>query len=349
MRSAVIKNVPICDWPECDRKAWNTALEPGSILDKPGALSHLGTHSVTALRYSYGRWLRYLLCQNLFDPNHSGIELLSSDLLRSYITALRSSLAPISVACSVGLLGRLAPLFQPETDWSFLQAIGRQLYRNAQPVRDNRTRCRPSIELYELGTKLMERAEALPSSTDRAREFRNGLIISFLAARPLRLRNLAMIVLDQHLRLRGERYWVHFEPDETKNRRPLDIPWPEALHSALMRYLKIYRPVLVVQVLKYPNPGGQLWVMSAHPALSRMIKNRTAQWFGQPVNPHLFRHAAATSTAIEDPAHVGIVTTILGHSSFRITEAYYNKATSVEAARRYQKYIRKLQRTDSRR
>jgi integrase/recombinase XerD len=349
LRSRVIRNVAISDWPECDRRAWNTALEPGAILDNPGALSHLGTHSVTALKYSYGRWLRYLLCQNRFDPNRSGTELLSPDLFRAYVTSLGSTLAPISVAYSVSLLGRLARLFQPETDWSFVQATGRKLFRNAQPVRNNRARCRPLIELYELGFKLMEKAETRSSPIHRAREFRNGLIISFLAARPLRIRNLAMIALNRHLQLRGENYWIHFEPDETKNRRSLDLRWPEPLQSALIRYMKIYRPVLVGTILKQPNPGDYLWVICRSQGLYKIIKNRTAQRFGQPMNPQLFRHAAATSTAIEDPAHVGIVTTILGHSSFRITEAYYNMATSIDAARRYQKHIVRLRRTGSRR
>jgi integrase len=89
--------------------------------------------------------------------------------------------------------------------------------------------------------------------------------------------------------------------------------------------------------------------MSSNAGFYKVITTRTAKWFGQPVNPHLFRNAAATSIAIEDSAHVGIVRTILGHSSFRTAEKYYNKATSINAARRYQNYIGNLRRTPSRR
>lgn len=239
-------------------------------------------------------------------------------------------------------------LLRPETDWKFVHAVVRHIYRNVHPTRDNRTRCRPSIEFYELGLQLMEKAEARPHPLARAREFRSGLVISFLAARPLRIRNLAMITLDRHLKLRGESYWVHFEPDETKNGRALDLRWPEPLHSALIFYLTVCRPVLVGNLLKYPDLADKLWAMSIA-SLYSLITYRTGKCFGQAVNPHLFRHAAATSTAIEDPAHVGIVAAILGHSSFRATEAYYNMATSIEAARRYQKHIVQLRRTGSRR
>ena len=53
-----------------------------------------------------------------------------------------------------------------------------------------------------------------------------------------------------------------------------------------------------------------------------------------------FRDAAATSVAIEDPVHVGIVAAILGHSTFGTAEQYYNQATSLEAARKYQATVR---------
>jgi integrase/recombinase XerD len=73
--------------------------------------------------------------------------------------------------------------------------------------------------------------------------------------------------------------------------------------------------------------------------LRHMITKRTRVWLGQRMNLHSFRPAAATSIAIEDSEHVGIVTTILGHASFKTAERYYNKATALEAARRYQKQI----------
>ena len=61
------------------------------------------------------------------------------------------------------------------------------------------------------------------------------------------------------------------------------------------------------------------------------IRQLTAAAFGAAVNPHLFRDAAATSLAIQDPAQVRIAAQILGHASFATTERHYNLARSLDA------------------
>ena len=77
-------------------------------------------------------------------------------------------------------------------------------------------------------------------------------------------------------------------------------------------------------------------------AIHKMICRITQAAFGRPVNPHLFRDCAATSIALEDPEHVRMAATILGHASFATTERHYNQARSVEAARHFQGVIGNL-------
>jgi integrase len=343
MKNGFAKNLAIRDWHECDRKVWEAALRPGSILDNVGGLSHLRASSVAHLARSYGRWLWYLLSHDLFEAGRSGFALLSPDLFRGYVTMLRSNFAPITALISAQELAQLANLFRPERDWRFVQASVRQLRREAKPIGNARAPRSSSRELYDLGLKLMTDAEAVPTPIRRAKKFRNGLVISFLAARPLRVGNLTMIGVNRHLQLQGKIYWVHFEPEETKNHRSIDFPWPIPLHDALIRYLKLYRPILLKACPKYHNPSDRLWAISSSGGLHKIITKNTARWSGERVNPQLFRRAAATSTAYADPEHVRIVTPILGHASFRTAELYYNKATSIEAVRRYQKHIAKLQ------
>jgi integrase/recombinase XerD len=69
------------------------------------------------------------------------------------------------------------------------------------------------------------------------------------------------------------------------------------------------------------------------------IVARTREGLGQPINPHLFRDCAATSVAIDDPAHVGIASRLLGHRSASTTERYYNQTRGVEASRLMQDYL----------
>jgi len=70
-------------------------------------------------------------------------------------------------------------------------------------------------------------------------QFRDGLIIALLAARPLRLRNLTGLELERTMARRGDVWWINIPADETKTRAPIEVPWPEALTAALTTYLDI--------------------------------------------------------------------------------------------------------------
>ena len=74
-------------------------------------------------------------------------------------------------------------------------------------------------------------------------------------------------------------------------------------------------------------------------ALYDVFTRRTAEAFGTPINPHLFRDCAATSIAIDDPEHVRVASQLLGHRSRATTEQYYNQAQAIDAARRYQDFL----------
>ena len=60
--------------------------------------------------------------------------------------------------------------------------------------------------------------------------------------------------------------------------------------------------------------------------------------------PHLFRDCAATTVATADPEHVGMIASLLGHTNGRTSEAYYNQAKCIEAARASYANIRQLRR-----
>jgi hypothetical protein len=83
------------------------------------------------------------------------------------------------------------------------------------------------------------------SPRTRALRYRDGLLIAFLALRPVRLANLAAMSLDRHLEFNEEGVWVRFAAAEVKNRRPLEFPWPTILLAPLRAYLEVHRPVLL--------------------------------------------------------------------------------------------------------
>ena len=65
-----------------------------------------------------------------------------------------------------------------------------------------------ACDLLRLGETLMAEASQQSTTRLRAMQFRDGLIIALLAARPLRLRNLAGLELDRTLTRRGEGWWI---------------------------------------------------------------------------------------------------------------------------------------------
>jgi integrase/recombinase XerD len=204
--------------------------------------------------------------------------------------------------------------------------------------------------LFNLGVDLMAAAERVISPRDRAVDFRDGLILSLLAARPLRRANLVGLTLERTLVRRGKQWWIEIPAPNTKTKHPIELPWPEPLIAALEIYLSCHRPVLAQGYEPgKPAAGQALWLSSGGGAMSgKRIYDRitklTLRHLGHSINPHLFRDCAATSLAIEDPGHVRIAASLLGHRRFRTTERFYNQAGNIEASRIMQNFLLSLRR-----
>jgi site-specific recombinase XerD len=127
-----------------------------------------------------------------------------------------------------------------------------------------------------------------------------------------------------------------------KARRPFECIWPWALGEALARYLMTFRPVLLGA-----GSTDALWISKSGSPLSKKdvafrITTRTAQAFGVAINPHMFRHIAATAIASREPESIEAASKILGHAGLSTLERHYNKATSDDACSRYYETIRAL-------
>src|SRR5262249_31333101 len=120
--------------------------------------------------------------------------------------------------------------------------------------------------------------------------------------------------------------------------RPIEVYVPAHLTPYLEQYLKIHRKALLESRPGRTKPTSALWVSRdgdkmKESSIRDNIKRRTEAAFGHPIFPHLFRDCLATSFATDDPAHVGCIMPILGHSTLATSEKYYNQATSLTAAR----------------
>jgi len=270
------------------------------------------------------------------------------------VAALRArGNAPTTICSRLSMLDLFLRAVDPGADRGPLRRLLVRLRTEAEGVghHDKRRRLQASHDLLALGRRLMQEAQTgdLPPCR-RAVLHRDGLIIALLAARPLRLKNFAALELDRHLVRAGQGWRLLISGTETKTGRPLELPFPEVLVPALEYYLAVHRPVLAARPGRgQGQAGAALWLSLEGGPLSEgtlgyQVRQRTRAAFGRPVNPHLFRDAAATSIALEDPARVRIAAQVLGHAAFGTTERHYNLARGEEAATAWHQTIDGLRR-----
>ncbi len=54
------RGMPVAEWPDADREAWEAALTPGDLLDEGGIRARYAPETNRKLAKNYGRWLTWL-------------------------------------------------------------------------------------------------------------------------------------------------------------------------------------------------------------------------------------------------------------------------------------------------
>lgn len=233
-------SLPFDQWPAADRALWQSAIADGDILDGAGPCSDWAPATRKNCRKAYGYWLQWLSDHDGIDAEIAPLDRLTPERIASYIRALESGVAPTTVFAYVLKLQAYVKRLAPARDWSWLIAIKNRLGARAHPARDKTARIRPAEELFSLGLALMETAPGYTSRYNKradAIRFRNGLIVALLAARPIRLKNLAAIETGNHLVRVDGTYWLRLEADEVKNRKHIEVTLPDTLTPYIDRYL----------------------------------------------------------------------------------------------------------------
>jgi integrase/recombinase XerD len=356
----VIRRLAIAGWPGRDRALWEKGVEARGLFESAdaGAGWSEGSRYKTAGGYNF--WLSWLAAENLLDPYLGPADRVTRERAAAYIAELQADRAPYTVLCRVQELYDALRVLSPETNWDWLAQLYRTLRAQVRPVRDKVSRLKPVDELAALGERLIGEAETAPewSARRRAVLFRDGLIIALLAYRPVRLRNLAMMLLGRHLMKVSGCWQILFAGDETKSHIPYEAMVPSALAPRLETYLEVHRPVLMRgeradgRADAPPINAGldAVWVSEVGTqleasALGRRIVDHTRDAFGRSVSPHMFRDCAATSIAIDNPKHIGDASLVLGHAGHTMTEKHYNHARSLEASRRHAEGLARLRKT----
>ena len=334
--------MPLQEWPEGDRAAWEVARSPASdVFSAAGAAAHWRPHTCRSVENGYGRWLTYLDRVGALGPETKAGNRVTVERLRSYIDELSEQISSTTLAGRIRDLNIALRIIDPDFDDQPLRLVRQKLKSRAKPIRNKRAAMIDPSQLLRLAAQLIERAEASPDMRQdwRACTYRDGLIILVLIFRPLRRHNLAALALGRTLFEDGDTFRIAIDGSNMKNGRDYGSRLPAILTPLLGHYIQELRPILL--------RGGvddRLWISSrGNPlddaSLYGKIVQHTRNALGVALSPHLFRDIAVSYLGEENPELIWLASALLHHSDPRTTEAHYNHAVGRHAMHAYQRVI----------
>jgi integrase len=313
--------------------------------DDPFAEVRLAKASKERCMWAWRRFLGFLANNEPGALKIPPAERLTIERVKLFVAHLAETNAPNSVASVVEALYTAARAMMTDDDWNWLKAIKSRL-QSAAPAKSSAGPVITSVQLLELGLRLMDESKPLPDATfsiHDAVRYRDGLMIALVAFIPIRPKNLTALEISRHVVLEGDRWFVIIPREETKTGTPLEFLLPEILVPYLALYLEVVRPRILRR-----GPCMALWVSPNGGALSYVgiVKSfqRLSDRLGVRIAPHDARDAAATTWAISAPEQIGVARDLLAHSDLRTTTKHYNRAKGVEASRAYSQVITGIRR-----
>jgi integrase len=331
------RSLPVNEWPDADRRAWEEACRLGSRLRAGGVASHLAKVSRDDFARRYGAFLGFLQRTNRLEQHACAAAEVTVANVAAYIADLNSRVRSVTIWNCIYKLRRAAQLIAPNADFSWLAEIEKDLALVMQP-RSKFDRLVFSTRLVEAGMTLVVEAERFARhDLARARGMRNGLMVALLALCPIRLKNFAALAIGHTFKEIDGSWWIALPGNMTKSGRPDERPVPAWLNRYIEVYLNQSRPVL----LGSRPPTNTLWISSTTGRrmttknLGTLISKITLETLGVDVSPHLFRTAAASTAAMYGGNTPHLASALLNHTDPRVTEEHYNRASSVSASKIY--------------
>lgn len=191
---------------------------------------------------------------------------------------------------------------------------------------------RPLRALQEMLKAMIE--DLIPEGIydqERARQYRDIVLVSLLSANPLRIAMFSRLKFGKNLIREGDgSWWLKFNKRAFKNRKSLKTGYhvrvAAELWPMLDRYKEEFHPVLVGSTGSKYFFGG----LSAH-RLSNIIRRLTGMYSPEGIGfgPHAFRHIIATDIIKEDPRYGFILASIALHDKYEtVKEEYVHLKTS---------------------
>src|SRR6266849_5154720 len=202
------RSLPVQEWPEADRQAWEETCRPGSRLKRGGAASYLAEASRDDFARRYGAFLGFLQRTGRLDRSAAAAAQVAPSSVEAYVAELTARVRSVTVFNCIYKLRRAAQLLAPAADFSWLAEIEKDLALVMQP-RSKFDRLVFTGPLVEAGLTLVAEAERFAKhDLARARGVRNGLMIALLALCPIRLKNFAALEIGHTFKKVHGSWWI---------------------------------------------------------------------------------------------------------------------------------------------
>jgi site-specific recombinase XerD len=336
--------LPICEWPEVDRRAWKEACQPSVRLRKGGSASHLSPVSKDDIARRYGRYLGFLKRTGGLNLNAAAASQVTPMNVDAYMADFDGKISSVTAWNCIYKLRRAAQLLSSRSDFSWLIEIEKNLDAVQEP-RSKLNRFVYTEQLVKAGLSLiLEAKQFAKADFKRARAIRNGLMVALLAANPVRLKNFAALRIGSTFRKINDRWWICIPTKATKSRqRPEERPAPTWLTSYIDQYLEEARPVLLSNSKQETDA---LWISTVtrgamtQRKVGSLITQVTQETLGIAISPHLFRTADATTAADAQSDHPHLSSALLGHVNSQITDQHYKINSSLSVQTDYAHLVR---------
>ena len=343
--------MPLAEWPDDDRAAWEGAIRIAGPLDDPRLAAHWSPKTRHTTISAYGRYLTFLDLNGWLFPGERVQDRVPFDWLKAYIDEIMVQVKSVTAAGRIRGLAEALRVMVPGVEFPDVKRARYRLKAMAIPSRDKRSKIVPSERLVQLGLKLINEAETGTFFRDpgRACTYRDGLMMLLMACRPLRRANFAIMQIGEHLTKINDAYQIAYDATEMKGQRHYSSIVSREITPFVDRYLEYYRPILLKNLR-----SSRVWIaMGGHEmvegTLYQIITRRTKDEFGWSLSPHLFRDCAVTSLGDEKPELVWAGMSLLHHANPRTTEKHYDQALSDKAVNDYQEVVRSKRRGLTRR
>jgi site-specific recombinase XerD len=338
-----VRSLPVERWPLADQQAWATACRPSQRLARGGTGAHLKAVTLCDLARRYGYYLDFLGRRGLLDLRLAAGALVTPENVKTFVQELNNRVGSVTVYGSIYKLRRASQLLNPKGNVAWLTEVEKDLALVMQP-RSKSDRLVLTEVLVETGLTLINEADSSPtlSKLGKARQIRNGLMVAMLALHPIRLKNFASLEIGHNFIAIEGSWWITLSAADTKEKRPDERRIDELLKTALTLYLGEYRPMLQGNDSK----SNALWLSShdgapmTYDGIARAVTETTRFAVGAAVSPHLFRTAVASSAAMHGGANPHLGSALLHHIDHRVTEAHYNRASSLSAAQSFRAIVK---------